>query len=249
MTLTDLAQLYSNMDDFAKAEPPMREALAIWKDLYGEKNPDYAEGQLNLAWLMAQRGEFAAAEPLARQASDTLKETLGDQHPRYAWSLSCHALIEEGLGEQAKAQSLSLAALQIASRQLEATAAVQSERQQLNMTERVRIYLDHYLSMAVRIHPPPEEMYREVLAWKGAVSARQLALRRLRTATAGGKSPEMARMLDELVQCSTELANSSQQIPPPDKRSAYRTKLSVLSNRVDQLQRSLTAAGGDLRGS
>ena len=245
VTLTGLAQLYSNMGDFAKAEPPTREALAIWKDLFGEMNPDYAQGLLNLAWLMAQRGDFAAADPLARQASNTLKETLGDQHPRFAWSLACLALIEEGLGEQATAKSLSLAALQIASRQLEATAAVQSERQQLNMTERVRIYLDHYLSMAVRIHPPPEEMYREVLAWKGAVSARQLALRRLRNAVAGGKSPEIARMLDELVQCSTELANIAQQIPAVDKRAAYRTKLSVLSNRVEQLQRSLTAAGGD----
>ena len=201
------------MGNLAKAEPPMREALAIWKDLYGERNPDYAQGQLNLAWLMAQRGEFAAAEPLARQESDTLKETLGDQHPRYAWSLSRLALIEEGLGEQAKAKSLSLAALQIASRQLDATAAVQSERQQLNMTENVRIYLDDYLSMAVRTHPPPEEMYREVLAWKGAVSARQLVLRRLRKAAGGGKSPEIARMLDELVQSSTELANSATDSP------------------------------------
>ncbi len=58
-------------------------------------------------------------------------------------------------------------------RHLEQTAAIQSEHQQLLMADNVRHVFSTFLSASRAAKMPPEVVYDEVLAWKGAVTSRQ----------------------------------------------------------------------------
>ena len=53
---------------------------------------------------------------------------------------------------------------------LEQTAAIQSEHQQLLMVDSVR-YASDLLSASLAAKTPPDVVYDEVLAWKGASPA------------------------------------------------------------------------------
>ena len=48
------------------------------------------------------------------------------------------------------------------------------------MTQNTRAFLDSYLSVSMAAGTPPEQVYTEVLACKGAVWTRQQGMRRMR---------------------------------------------------------------------
>ena len=176
-SLNNLAELYRSKGDYAKAEPLYRQALAIRKEVFGEHHPAYANSLNNLAMLYHNMGDYAEAEPLYRQTSEILNEVLGDKHPNYALSLNNLAMLYYSMSDFVQAEPLALQALQISQQQLDVTAVIQSERQQLRMADTVGFYLGNYLSVAQGASISAEQVYSEVLAWKGAVSARQHAMR------------------------------------------------------------------------
>jgi len=69
-SLNNLALMYQNVGDYARAESLCRQAMEIWKEVLGEKDPDYAAGLNNLALLYHSMGDYVRAEPLFRQALD-----------------------------------------------------------------------------------------------------------------------------------------------------------------------------------
>jgi len=79
--LNNLAVLYQNMGDYAKAEPLLRQALEITKRALGEHHPNYAQSLNNLAGLYDTKGDYAKAEPLYRRALEIRKRALGEDHP------------------------------------------------------------------------------------------------------------------------------------------------------------------------
>src|SRR5262249_29415424 len=68
VALDNLALLYWDMGDYARAEPLFREALAITKTAVGTDHPNYATSLKYLAVLYHAMGDYARAEPLFREA-------------------------------------------------------------------------------------------------------------------------------------------------------------------------------------
>jgi tetratricopeptide (TPR) repeat protein/CHAT domain-containing protein len=96
-----------------EALPLAQKALAIRKQLLGERHPDYATSLSCLAFLYESWGEYAKAEPLLCQALDIYKQVLGERHPDYATSLNNLAELYRKRGEYAKAEPLYRQALDI----------------------------------------------------------------------------------------------------------------------------------------
>jgi tetratricopeptide (TPR) repeat protein len=88
-----------------------QQALAISKEVLGERHPDYANSLNNLAELYEAMGDYGKAEPLCRQALAINKEALGDKHPNYATSLNNLAELYHAMGDYAKAEPLHRQAL------------------------------------------------------------------------------------------------------------------------------------------
>jgi CHAT domain-containing protein/Tfp pilus assembly protein PilF len=247
LSLNNMAELYDQMGDYAKAEPLYKQSLDIQKQVLGEKHPAYALSLHNLAELYRVMGDYAQAEALFRQALQIEKDILGEKHPEYAGDLDDLALLYRTMGDCVKAEPLCHQALQISRESLDLSAAVQSERQQLRMSAEVRSFLDRYLSVATGAKTRAEDVYAEVLLWKGSVSARQQMIHQMHQALEGNAPPEVAKQYEELAEATRSLANLYQQIPKPDQREEHRHKLTQLSEQIEQLEQALAGANQEFR--
>jgi CHAT domain-containing protein/tetratricopeptide (TPR) repeat protein len=118
LSLNNLAALYQDMGDYARAEPLYLEALAITKKAVGTDHPNYALYLNNLADLYRFMGPYARAEPLYRQALEIWKKALGADHPNYALYLNNLADLYLALGDYARAEPLLRQALEITKKAL-----------------------------------------------------------------------------------------------------------------------------------
>jgi tetratricopeptide (TPR) repeat protein len=62
--LNNLALLYYNQGQYAKAEPLYEQSLAIREKALGPEHSDVAQSLNNLAWLCGTQGQYAKAETL-----------------------------------------------------------------------------------------------------------------------------------------------------------------------------------------
>ena len=69
-TLNDMGTLHREAGDYAAAEPPLREALDVRREVVGEEHPDFAGNLNELGAVCFSMGKYAAAEALYKQALD-----------------------------------------------------------------------------------------------------------------------------------------------------------------------------------
>ncbi|GAG04250.1 unnamed protein product, partial [marine sediment metagenome] len=69
--LYNLAGLYEDLGDYAKAEPLYRKALAIWEKSLGPEHPNVATSLNNLGALYAARDSFEKAYDFLNRAQET----------------------------------------------------------------------------------------------------------------------------------------------------------------------------------
>ena len=77
----NLGALLDSMGDYPAARPYYEQALAIWREVLGEKHPDTARSLNNLGYLLQAMGDYPAARPYYEQALAILESTLGPDHP------------------------------------------------------------------------------------------------------------------------------------------------------------------------
>ena len=193
-------------------------------------------------------GDYAEPSRFSSRRLVIRKDALGRTHPDYAQSLNNLALLYDNMGDDAKAEPLSHKALEIVLGQLEISAGVQSERQQLRMADAVRVNLDLYFSLAQGAKVPAEQVYADILVWKrvpcrvGSKSCGECVNRWPRRC-----SPELVRLFDDLAAASRELANGSLLVTKPGTEALHRQKLADLSERIEQLQEQLAGKSEDFR--
>jgi CHAT domain-containing protein/tetratricopeptide (TPR) repeat protein len=90
----------------SKALEPAQKALALCREVQGEKHLDYSRGLSLLAVLHQEMADFAQAVQFARQSRDVCKEVLGERHPAYATSLTLLGVCYQNAGEQRRTLAL-----------------------------------------------------------------------------------------------------------------------------------------------
>ena len=246
-SLDCLASLYKSTGDYARAEKLVRQARQIRHEAVGDKNQDYATYTDRLGMLLFLSGDYAGAEPLFQQALAIRKEVLGETHIEYAYTLNNLACLDYATGDFAQAETLSAQALQIMRKQMDLSSDVQSERQQLLMVNEFRYYLNHYLSIAAEANVSAEQIYAQVLAWKGTVSRRQQAMGRVRQLLLTQHDPQLSQLFDDLVSASRELANQALAVPQAGMEKQHQQKLGELNDQVERLQQELAAKSHEFR--
>jgi tetratricopeptide (TPR) repeat protein/CHAT domain-containing protein len=241
-SLNNLALMYTRMHQYSKAEPLHRQALEIRKQTLGENHPDYAISLNNLALIYCKTGDYANAEPLFKRVLEIQKQSVGEKHPDYAKCLGNLAALYMDMGDNAQAEPLAFQSLRISREQLDSTAAVQSERQQLRMAEAVRVRINVCVTLAYNASLPAEPVYAEVLAWKGAVTARQQAMRQLRRSQ---ENPQAAELYRELAVAARQLNSASRTTPKPGQAESYRQRLEQLSEALEALEKKLATVSAD----
>ncbi len=230
-TLYNLARLYEEIGEDAKAEPVCRQACAIGKSAIGENHPTYAKYLTALGITSYDLGEYDKAESLVKQASAIDERSLGKSNLAYAADLSNLATIEAATGKYAGAAPLAQQALDIARNHLEQAASVGSEHRQISMELAVRFYVNSYLSFAAAAKVPGDSVYTEILAWKGEVSAWQMALRHMRDAFRLKGLSGALWDLDEMAEISRKLANELAPLAP--KLAGWKSRINRSSPELE----------------
>src|SRR5262249_22479248 len=177
MGLHRLAWVRSLRGDYDGAEPLVRRALELQKPELGRAPLAYAESLRILARVEQGKADYSGAEALYHQALDILERVLGKANPNCSLVLRDLADLYYRRSDHARAEPVVLGALEIDRKRVELPSAGKPDRQQLQMIGKLRSGLDLSLSLAPRAHPDCARAYREVLAWKGTVFARQQAIR------------------------------------------------------------------------
>ncbi len=104
--MTVFAERRMRYGDDATAEPVMREAIAVSREVFGEPNFLVAWNQENLAIMCQARGDLDEAEDLLREALETRRTLLGDRHPQVAVTLErlARVLIERQVFSAAESE-------------------------------------------------------------------------------------------------------------------------------------------------
>ncbi len=240
-SLHNLAVTYQALEDHKQALPLYDQALKLRKEVLGEKHPLYALSLNNLAMLYHALGAYEQALPLLQEAMKIQKEVQGEKHPDYANTLHNLATIYQGMKNDISAARLSDAALRITLDNLHDSAFVQSQRQQLVNSQRLRHRLDFRLSLKA-------PSYAYVFASKGAVFLHQQQ-RRLFTRLLADRRPEVRRTVEELQQTTRALAALALAPVDPRTAAARRERMEKLSREQDDLESKLSRLADDFRQS
>jgi CHAT domain-containing protein/Tfp pilus assembly protein PilF len=243
--LNNLATLYINMGDYARAEPSCKQALEINAKVLGKDHPNYAKGLTTLGQVYESMGEYARAEEPTRQAVQILKKALGEAHPDYAVCVGNLGILLLELRRPAEAEKLLREAVQIQRKSLDLTAVIQSEQQQFAMVRQVRNYLDGYVTGALAAGSAPAEIYAEVAAWKGSVSAQQQLLRIRQRTLAKDPNSELGKLFSQLDSQTRKLAALTRVVPKPEEAAGLQQAIRDLSESVDSLQQQLSRLDPD----
>jgi CHAT domain-containing protein len=104
--MNNLAERYSGLGDYARAEPLYKKSLAIVEKTYGPNHPHVARGLNNLAGLYDSLGDYARAEPLYKRSLAIKEKAFGAKHPSIAISLNNLAGLYTNLGDYPRAEAL-----------------------------------------------------------------------------------------------------------------------------------------------
>jgi CHAT domain-containing protein/Flp pilus assembly protein TadD len=234
--LNNLGDLYYTMKAYDKAEPRYVRAAEILKKAYGENHPDYAATMQHLAVLYKRLGDFERALPRSQQALAIRRRTVSPKHLDLAESLNQVASLYSLMGRTVEAEPLFREALTISRESLQATATIQTERQQLIARRNLRHHLDDYVSLGVRANDYAPQVFEEVLRWKGAALMRQRALR------LAASDPAAADLPDRLRKAVSALASHNRAEPKAvELQAAWRERLSELTLQREFLEAELSS--------
>lgn len=241
-SLLALARLSLKGDQHEQALGLAQQALTILK-AQGEQSLSYASALFELGQAHAILGALPEAEKFLAQALVIRKQVLGPKHPEVGDTLLALGKLLDRKGDFTGAARHLQKALDVTLEMLQLTAAMQSERQQLQMVQALRDRLDAYLSVAARAKVAPETTYAYLLAWKGAVFARQQQLRLARVSE-GSKT---AQLVAQLQKVTSELATLAYVTPNPKEQAEWQKQFQRLSDAKEGLEADLSRLSPSFR--
>lgn len=101
----NLASIYQDIGDYARAEQLYRENMILGRKVYGVIHPEFSVGMANLALLYMSLADFARAEPLLVEAVKQYRLVCGDEYPDTAALISLLGGLYARTGDSARAES------------------------------------------------------------------------------------------------------------------------------------------------
>jgi len=254
-TLNNLANVYTNLAEYSLAAPLYQQACDIYLSRFGTMNTQYAGVLHNLAFAQMHLGDQAEAESNYLAALQIWKSATGVQNTEYATCLTNLAGLYYHRGEFKRAEPLVREAVTVFQSQLQDSALIQSERQQKRDLAERRRFLDERITVALGAETPAAEILPALWTWKGSVTLRQQAYRRV------ASKPELAPKFTSLQSVSRQLSAIANQRPAaaaadladPNQDSVssgdqrWKERLVSLTRQREQLEQQIAAGSVEYR--
>ena len=241
--LSNLAFLYVDLRDLAKAAELCKRAIAIDEKTLPSDHPDRALAWHNLGSALQSLGKLTEAREAMEQAVAIREASLDADHPLLALSLNNLAQVLHQSGRTAEAWTLVRRAAAASESHVRRVAWSLTESERMSFAKQHWNTLVTLLSIARTVGTPDaqREAYEVLLRWKGRVSR---SLVHTREAILADLSGERGKLVDELRDLQAELSTGVFQ-KDVDDQDAHERRLSDLRQRREQLERELLS---DLQG-
>jgi CHAT domain-containing protein/tetratricopeptide (TPR) repeat protein len=233
VTLHLLGQVYWSERRYVEARQTFETTLKFARQALGSDH-------IFVANLLCMLGKVAhdmhddvhATQCFTEELQVTRRLYHGD-HPTTARALYDLGSNQYCRGESQKAASLLNDALNMSRNVLRENFGVLAEREQFALQSQMRRYLDEYLSATDAVAARPAEVYRHLLASKGAVTADQWLSRLER-----GR-PELVPVTERLRGVGARLARASFATPDRSRRESWLKDISDLTEQKERLEQEL----------
>jgi tetratricopeptide (TPR) repeat protein/CHAT domain-containing protein len=223
-----------DLGQYEAARQSLQEALKIRRQALPARHPDIAASLVGLGTVHRQRAEHEAARRCYEEALAIQRQALPGDHPDLAASLTNLGLLAVLTGKDTRQGRDRLEeALAIHQRTLPRLALAQAEQDQLLTRNRARLALDLLLTLASRHPEQAERACSRVVAFKGAVTARQRWARQTRDAA----GPETRRLFDQLRQLNHQLLRLA--LSDPFRQDVDPAHLRALGQERARLEQAL----------
>jgi eukaryotic-like serine/threonine-protein kinase len=113
-----MGHVYESLGLYAKAEPLLRRAVEVRRNMLGAQNPDTLNSMFDLAGVLMSESRHSEAEKWSRETLDSRRHRLGSEHRDALRSMSQLAFILNREGRYPEAEKLNREALEMARRVL-----------------------------------------------------------------------------------------------------------------------------------
>jgi CHAT domain-containing protein/tetratricopeptide (TPR) repeat protein len=248
-SLNNLAGLYGSQGRYSEAESLYRQALEMRKRLLGNEHPDVAQSLNNLAGLYKSQGRYSESEPLYRQALEMMKRLLGNEHPLVAQSLNNLAWLYWRQGDTDRTLEFLAQGIEVEEQNLNDNLVAGFDRQKHDYIKTVSATTDATISLHLNSAGNNSQAARLALTTtfqrKGRILdifANSLQILRQRV-----KDSESQKLIDDLSNTYSQLANLIYYRPEKLPLEEYRQSVSDLDGRVKQLEDQLSRRSAEFR--
>lgn len=238
--MLNLAGLYTAKKQYEKARPLLKESMEIAGD---EQLLHKSEYLFSLGRLQLATGNSTEAERRYLKALEIQKRILGEEHSIYRRNLTNLAAVYFETGEEEKAERILRTVLPVDIENLETISSLQSERQQLMRAWTTFIHLHALLSLSLHKESLQPFAYNQLLAVKGAVTARQRMIR------SASLQPELRPQFEELQRVTSRVAQLATQRVKPEHRDQWRKEIAAQLQAKERLEQLLARKSASYRES
>ncbi len=246
--LNSLAVVYQEQGELDRAEPLYQRALGTQEKYLKPDNPDLANTIHNLAVLYLLKRDYARAEPLYQRAIQNIEKTLGPQHPLFANALESISIMYQVKGDLNRAIELQRRSNDIREHNLALTIATGSEQQKRLYMDTLDIETDIAISLHVEAAPQRNDAAHlaltAILRRKGRVLD---TMANIIETFRNRSTAEDRRLLEQLSQVRSKLANAVINGLGQSSPDEYRQKLSELEKKRDELEATISARSAEFR--
>jgi CHAT domain-containing protein/tetratricopeptide (TPR) repeat protein len=241
VTLESLASVYRAEGRFAEARDTYEKTLKFARESLGNDHLFVANLLCELGNNAHDMNDDAHATELFTQELDVAKRLYQGDHPVTARALHDLGANQFRVGQREKAVPLLSDALVMCQNVLRENFGVLAEREQLVLEGQHRRYLDVYLSVTDELRTPAADIYRHLLAAKGAVTADQWLSRLER------RRPELIPLTEQLRDLGARLAHLSFSTPDPSRRESWLKQISDLTEQKERIEQELASKSAAFR--
>jgi CHAT domain-containing protein len=233
VTLDSLGSVYRAEGRYVEARDTFETTLKFARQTLGDDHLFVANLLCELGINAHDMNDDARATQMFTQELDVAKRLYRGDHPITARALFDLGSNQYCVGKREKAALLLSDALHMCQNVLRENFGVLSQREQLALEVQHRRYLDVYLSVTDELQRPAAEVYRHLLAAKGAVTADQWLSRLER------RRPELHPLTEQLRDIGAHLTHLSFSRPDQSQRATWLKQISDLTEQKERIEQEL----------
>jgi tetratricopeptide (TPR) repeat protein len=246
--LIHLAGWHEKRRELDAAARLLREAVEARRETRRGKGPGYPLALTNLASVLAQMGDTEAGQPLLDEVLALGRRTWGEAHPHFTEAMVLRAGYDVIAGRPAEALARFVAAAALENRLIGPIFSFASSGQRLAYLAVVRKKMFQFLSL-VHAHLRGSEeagaaALEHVLARKGLDAEAATAQR---DAVLGGRAPELAGKLRQLLALCQQIAARALAGAGPEGTDAHRRILAQWQDEQDRLETELARGAPEVQ--